>query len=218
MYRRKIDNHVVVRRRMCESLARGGIYSSAVLDAMLKVPRHLFVSEALRYRAYEDTSLPIGFSQTISKPSTVAKMLQSLNLCGDERVLEIGTGSGYQSAVLAEMVAQVVSTERVEHLFKRAQELLLFTLNYRNIITIHTDGFPADGLFDAIVVSAGAHILPEELFSLLADGGTMVIPIGGEREHRITRFMKKNGRIVEDDLGEALFVPLIRGGSAAVQE
>ncbi len=212
MYHNAIDNFRIARQRMAEDLAAGGAaYSRAVLSAMGSVPRHLFVSEALRYRAYEDTSLPIGFSQTISKPSTVAKMLQSLGLCGDERVLEIGTGSGYQSALLAELSSHVVSMERIEGLYKKARWILLMEMNYRNITLMHHEDFSQlDDAFDAIIVSAGAVTLPAELFSLLRDGGILVIPVAKGGSHSIMRYVKKgNGRIIEDDLGSTRFVPLV---------
>lgn len=188
----------------------GAVFSRALLGAMERVPRHRFVSEALRYRAYEDCSLPIGYGQTISRPSTVARMLQALSLSGVERVLEIGAGSGYQTALLAEMAGEVHARERIEGLCRRARELLS-GMRYRNIRLVH--GEELDGIgdsFDAIVVAAGAPFMPEALLGALAPGGVLVIPIGNEGEHSIKRFMKKaDGRVIEDDLGDARFVPLV---------
>ena len=178
---------------------------------MERVPRHQFVSEALRYRAYEDISLPIGFNQTISRPSTIARMVQALNLMGDERILEIGTGSGYQSAVIAEIVLSIVTMERIEELHKRAKDVLLFKLGYKNIKLIHCENIYEGGeLFDGIIVSAGAKIFPVELLEKLKSNGTLVIPLEKNGRHRIFRYTKKNGdRIIEDDLGDAFFVPLV---------
>lgn len=182
---------------------------------MEKVPRHLFVSEALRFRAYEDASLPIGYGQTVSRPSTVARMIQSLDLTGGEKVLEIGTGSGYQSALLAEMAEAVVTVERIEELYRRAREILLMRMNYKNITLRHTGRFEGvDGTFDAIIVSAGASVLPVELFALLVDRGILVIPVGNEKDQRIKRYKRCGDAVKEDDLGRALFVPLVREGTA----
>lgn len=191
-------------------LTQKGIYSSSVLEAMLNVPREFFVSEALRYRAYDDISLPIGFGQTISKPSVIAKMVQCLALCGDERVLEIGTGSGYQSAVISELARNVTTIERIRELSNRARNTLL-KLNYNNITLLCGENFEGtDGLYDRIIVAAGAEILPSELFSKLVDGGMLVIPIGDGSGHRIKKFIKKDvDNIIEEEIGTATFVPLI---------
>lgn len=212
MHPRDVDNYKIARARMVARLIDNEkIYSGALLEAMSKVPRHLFVSEALRYNSYEDTSLPIGYNQTISKPSTVAKMVQALNLDGSERVLEIGCGSGYQAAVIAEIASQVVTIERIEDLFRRARETLLFSINYKNISVMHKDDFSdISGNFDAIIVAAGASMLPENLFTKLCDNGRLVIPIGSGRDYIIKRYIKKaNDKIIEDDLGNTAFVPLV---------
>ncbi|MDY6969815.1 MAG: protein-L-isoaspartate(D-aspartate) O-methyltransferase [Spirochaetota bacterium] len=212
MCHREIDSFVLTRNKMVRDLKdRYGIYSRNLLDIMEKTPRHLFISEALRYRAYKDTSLPIGFNQTISKPSTIARMVQSLNLTGDEMVLEIGTGSGYQSAIIAQLVNHLTTTERIKELHQRARELLLFNLGFNNIKMIHEENFLGiDDLFDAIIISAGAGSLPVQLFDKLVDNGVLVTPVEKHGEHRIMRYIKKSdNRIIEDDLGQAIFVPLV---------
>ncbi|MCP4137752.1 MAG: protein-L-isoaspartate(D-aspartate) O-methyltransferase [bacterium] len=217
VYIRKMPNDSMeyTRRGMVEDLARKGVYSSTVLDAIFALPRQLFVSEALRYRAYDDTSLPIGFGQTISKPSVIAKMVQALGLTGTERVLEIGTGSGYQTALLASLCKSLVSMERIEALYLRARNVLL-SLNYPNITLLHNDDFnETEGAFDAIIVAAGAEILPMDIFAKLNTGGVLVIPVGSSTGHLIKRFIKKNDdTFIEEDIGEALFVPYIVGESA----
>jgi len=204
-------NMEYIRHNMVNELRKMGIMSGTLLEAMSRVPRELFVSEALRYRAYNDTSLPIGFGQTVSKPSVIARMIQALHLTGDERVLEIGTGSGYQSAVLAELAAHVVSIERIGDLSRRARDVL-FSLRYKNVTLLHTDNFhETEGLFNGIIVAAGADILPDEIFSRLVNGGTLIIPLENERGHTITRYVKKDdNRILQEVIGEAEFVPLIR--------
>lgn len=206
----------MARSRMVAALASSGaVFSRTVLGAMERVPRHIFVSEALRYRAYEDCSLPIGFGQTISRPSTVARMLQALSLSGVERVLEIGAGSGYQTALLAEIAGEVHARERIDGLFSRARDLLLFRMRYGNVRLVHGEDLgDITGSFDAIVVAAGAPFMPESLLRALAPGGSLVIPIGNGTDHSIKRYLKKaGGRIIEDDLGDALFVPLVCGPS-----
>jgi len=202
-------------QRLISTLVKKGISSSSVLDAIASVPRHLFVSEALRFHAYEDISLPIGHGQTISKPSVIAKMVQSLELTGDERVLEIGTGSGYQSAILAQLAGYLVSMERIEELAKRARSLLI-GLGYNNIRFIHSGDFnEAEGLFNTVIVAAGADILPVSLFGKIIPGGRLIIPVGNQRGHRIKKFIvKQNGVVIEEDLGEATFVPYVAGETA----
>lgn len=193
-------------------LAAKGICSEKVLRAFQTVPRHLFISEALRFRAYEDTSLPIGFGQTMSRPSTVARVIQGLNLTGRERVFEVGTGSGYQTAVLAELAPSVVTVEIVEELFQRARDVLLFTLGYRNIQAYRSCDYSGKRAeFDAIVVSACADKIPEEYLEMLAPGGVMMIPVRSGAGQVIKRIVKdRSGRMHEEKFGEALFVPLVQ--------
>lgn len=204
-----------VQESLISALKKKGISSSSVLQAMAGVPRHLFVSEALRFHAYNDISLPIGHGQTISKPSVIAKMVQSLDLTGDERVLEIGTGSGYQSAILSRLAGSLVTMERIEELANRARGLL-FGLGYRNIQFLHSGDFnEVKGVFDAVIVAAGADILPVSLFGKIVPGGRLIIPVGSRRGHRIKKFIvKQTGVVVEEDIGEATFVPYIIGETA----
>lgn len=211
MYLNEIDNYALARERMIHVLrTRYGLQSRNVLQAMSSVPRHLFISEALRYRAYENISLPIGCNQTISKPSTIALMVQALELTGHERVLEIGTGSGYQSAIIAQLADRLVTSERIRELFQRARDTLLITLKYRNVLLWNNGNFRTiEGPFDAIIVAAGADILPTELFDKLKADGRLIIPLGNGGRQVIKRYIKKAGnKIDEEDLGEARFVPL----------
>jgi protein-L-isoaspartate(D-aspartate) O-methyltransferase len=204
-----------IRKGMIAALREKGIYSGAVLEAMASVPRHLFVSEALRYRAYDDVSLPIGHGQTVSKPSVIAKMVQALELTGDERVLEIGTGSGYQSAVISLLAGSLTTVERIGELFDRARSVL-FALRYANVRCIHSADFnDAEGEFDAVIVSAGIDIVPRALLCKAARRGRVVVPVSGGGVHRIKKFIvKESGPVVEEDIGEAVFVPYIPAESA----
>lgn len=208
----KNDEFVLARKRLIEKLMSDeAFYSSKVLQAMGVAPRQLFISEALHYRAYHDTSLPIGFNQTISKPSTIAKMITSLDLHGNEHVLEIGTGTGYQSSILAKLAAHVTTTERIAELYERACKTLIDMLEYRNLNIIHNEDFNSlEGDFDAIIVAAGADVLPEDLIKKLRTGGRMVIPVGAAGRQRIKRYtFMSTADIIEDTIGPAEFVPLI---------
>ena len=216
MYRHnKNDTMTYIREDMVRNLAARGVASSTVLEAVMRTPRHLFVSEALRYRAYHDTSLPIGFGQTISKPSVIARMVQGLALTGRERVLEIGTGSGYQTAILAQLCASVVTLERIRELSMRARSAVV-SFGFTNINFLATDNFnDAAGLFDAVVVAAGADILPARLLEKVNPGGILIIPVGAEGDHQIMKYIKRHdGSCIEERIGEATFVPLIIGNRA----
>ncbi len=208
------DGMGYIRRSMLERLRSAGISSGSVLSAMETVPRHLFLSEALRFRAYDDASLPIGYGQTLSRPFTIALMVQALNLTGEERVLEVGTGSGYQTALLGLLASRVTSLERIRELSMRARTLL-FRTGYSNCTLVHSDDFSSvEGEFDAVVVSAGANLFPGELYDKLLPGGRLVIPLYSDGTHVITRHVKrKSGEIMTEELGEATFVPLMRSGS-----
>ena len=207
-----------IQQGLIATMKQKGIYSGTLLEAMSAVPRHLFVSEALRFRAYDDISLPIGFGQTVSKPSVIAKMVQALELTGEERVLEIGTGSGYQSAIISLMAKSLVTMERIEELFNRARNIL-YRLQYTNVRCIHTDDFnDADGAYDAVIVSAGTDAIPATLFRKVSTGGTLIIPVGSRSGHRIKKFIKKDsGAAIEEDIGEAVFVPYISSESACMR-
>ena len=188
-----------------------GITDSFVLDAMGKVPRHLFVSEALRDTAYGDFPLPIGEGQTISQPYIIAEMTQALQLKGDERILEIGTGSGYQAAVLAEIVFKVYTIERNNVLFLRTRKLF-DKLKYHNIVAKYSDGtqgWKQESPFDAIIVTAGGQHIPTPLIDQLAIGGRLVMPVGGLSCQELIKLEKSRDGIITQNLGGCRFVKLI---------
>jgi len=202
------------RRLMVDSQLRDrGISDTRVLDAMLRVPRHEFVSEANRAQAYEDHPLPIGDSQTISQPYIVALMLESLQVTPNDKVLEVGTGSGYAAALLAELAAEVFSIERHVSLAESARNLLS-TLGYRNFHVIIGDGvlgLPDSAPFDAILVSAAALHLPPALPAQLRDGGRMIIPIGSSDSQQLQFIRMVNGQAVTSLRELVRFVPLVPG-------
>lgn len=183
-----------------------------VLAAMRRVPRHLFVSEALRHKAYEDYPLPIGEQQTISQPFIVAEMTQALEITANDRVLEIGTGSGYQAAVLAEIAYRVYTIERLYPLYRRARKLF-DDLQYHNIVTRYGDGtkgWKEEGPFDAIIVTAGAPRIPTILLSQLAAGGRMVLPVGNQYTQDLVKIITdERGAWHQASLGGCRFVKLI---------
>jgi protein-L-isoaspartate(D-aspartate) O-methyltransferase len=188
-----------------------GISDSRVLAAFRKVPRHLFVSEALMDQAYGDFPLPIGEQQTISQPFIVAEMTQALNLRKDDRVLEIGTGSGYQSSILAEIVFRVYTIERIYPLYVKARKLF-DKLRYHNIVTKYSDGtsgWPDESPFDAIIVTAGAPEIPETLIKQLSIGGRMVIPVGNQFSQDLIKVYKDNQGVHTTNLGGCRFVKLV---------
>jgi protein-L-isoaspartate(D-aspartate) O-methyltransferase len=205
------------RLRMVERLREKGIEDERVLAAMAAVPRHLFVDEALASRAYEDTALPIGFSQTISQPYVVARMIESL--IGDNgvpaKVLEIGTGCGYQAAVLAQLAREVYSVERIAALLERARSNLR-SLRLSNLRLTHGDGnfgLEQAAPFDAIVVAAAAREVPQALLRQLARGGRMVLPVkaGSRGAQRLALYQRGARGFIETELDEVLFVPLQTG-------
>ena len=190
-----------------------GIVDERVLSAMSRVPRHLFAPEQYRAQAYEDHPLPIPEGQTISQPYIVALMLEALTLSPADKVLEIGTGSGYVTALLSEMVAQVVSIERHAPLADSARSLLA-ELGYGNVRVVVGDGsrgFPESAPYDAILVSAAAPELPQELVDQLADGGRMIIPVGREESQQLQFIYRENGEIRTRLRELCRFVPLISG-------
>ncbi|HWP59317.1 MAG TPA: protein-L-isoaspartate(D-aspartate) O-methyltransferase [Candidatus Acidoferrales bacterium] len=198
-------------RMIREQLVQRGIHDHRVLGAMRKVPRHLFVEPSMQNQAYDDCPLPIGQNQTISQPYMVALMAQSLELKGSEKVLEIGTGSGYEAAVLAELCAQVVSVERLEELAARARERLE-RLGYKNIVITVGDGTlgcETHAPYDDIVVSAASPCIPRPLLSQLKPDGRLVLPMGEEELQTLVRIRKKGESLEEDYLGECRFVKLI---------
>jgi protein-L-isoaspartate(D-aspartate) O-methyltransferase len=188
-----------------------GIRDPLVLSAFRTVPRHLFVSEALRDQAYGDYPLPIGEQQTISQPYIVAEMTQALEIDRNDRVLEIGTGSGYQAAILAQIVYRVYTIERRRSLYMQARNLF-DKLNYHNIVTKYADGtkgWQAESPFDAIVVTAGAPEVPEVLLDQLADGGHLVVPVGNQHTQELIRICRSKGKIQQTNLGGCRFVKLV---------
>ncbi|NOX33653.1 MAG: protein-L-isoaspartate(D-aspartate) O-methyltransferase [Deltaproteobacteria bacterium] len=188
-----------------------GVTDPLVLRAMNKVARHLFVSEALVDSAYGDFPLPIGEGQTISQPYIIAEMTQSLGLKGHERVLEIGTGSGYQAAVLAQIAYKVYTIERNNTLFLQTRKLF-DTLKYHNIVTRYSDGtqgWKQESPFDAIIVTAGGQKIPGPLIEQLATGGRLVMPVGGNFSQELIRLEKTEDGIKTANLGGCRFVKLI---------
>jgi len=188
-----------------------GITDFSVLGSMRRVPRHLFVSEALRDQAYGDFPLPIGEQQTISQPYIVAEMTQALALKKDDRVLEIGTGSGYQAAILSEIVFRVYTIERIYSLYVKARQLF-DTLRYHNIVTKYSDGttgWSDESPFDAIIVTAGAPQLPEILVNQLAVGGRMVVPVGNQHSQELVKIVKHDTGVNKTYLGGCRFVKLV---------
>ena len=200
------------RRKMVEEQILGrGIKDLSVMEVLSRVPRHLFINSSLQHRAYGDCPLPIGENQTISQPYIVALMTQVLDLKGGERVLEIGTGSGYQTAILAELASHVFTIERVKPLVKKTKELLE-GLKYKNIIFKTFDGtygWRDQSPFDAILISAATPSIPKSLIEQLADKGRLVAPVG-ERESQDLIVLNKNGnKVMERKIGSCKFVPLI---------
>jgi protein-L-isoaspartate(D-aspartate) O-methyltransferase len=206
------DRYERERERMVEEqLARRGITDTRVLDAMRRVPRHLFVEEALRERAYGDHPLPIGEQQTISQPYIVGLMTSLLALTGTEKVLEIGTGSGYQTAVLARLARRICSIERLPSLAMRARALLE-ELGYTNVwirVANGALGWPDEAPFDRILVAAGGPSVPPPLFEQLAEGGRMVLPIGDPASQTLTLVEKAGGAMRTTPYGDCMFVKLV---------
>jgi len=214
-----IDDERARLKMVDEQIAARGIKDRRVLSAMGRVPRHLFVEEALRDSAYGDHALPIGEQQTISQPYMVALMTETLALKGSERVLEIGTGSGYQTAVLAELAAQVYSIERIDSLAAKARRLLA-SLGYRNVqikVFDGTYGWKEVAPFDAILVTAGSPEIPMPLTEQLKEGGRMVIPVGERTTQVLKKVTKTSAGIEVTALTGCVFVPLI-GGHGWIKE
>ncbi len=186
-----------------------------VLEAMRAVPRERFVPFELRYEAYEDSALPIGHRQTISQPLIVGMMSEALDLTGSERVLEIGTGSGYQAAILARLAAEVVSVEVVDELREQAEQTLT-DLGITNVRCLPAPedmlGAPEHGPYDAIIVTAAAPSVPSSLVEQLRDGGRIVIPVGTREAQELLALTKHGGRLERRSLGPCRFVPLVGPG------
>jgi len=199
------------RRRLVEALREKGIADLSVLRAFEQTPRHLFVPTGVRHRAYEDSALPIGNGQTISQPSIHARYLEILRLTGREKVLEVGTGSGYQTVLLAHLAAQVFSIERIAPLMQSARESIARS-GVRNVSLLTGDGtlgWREYAPYDAILVSAGSPTIPQPLVDQLAEGGRMLIPLGGQDVQTLVVLTRKQGTIVREDMLPVRFVPLL---------
>ncbi|WP_252738065.1 protein-L-isoaspartate(D-aspartate) O-methyltransferase [Marinobacter salexigens] len=200
------------RMRLVQRLKESGIESDWVLEVMGEVPRHIFLDEALSHRAYEDTALPIGYGQTLSQPYIVARMTELLLRHQPARVLELGTGSGYQTAVLSQLFDQIYSVERIKPLQDRARDRLR-QLSIRNVMLKHADGgmgWPERGPFDGIIVTAAPMEVPAELLEQLADGGVLVAPVGEERQV-LVEVIRNGDKFDRRELEPVRFVPLLGG-------
>jgi protein-L-isoaspartate(D-aspartate) O-methyltransferase len=205
------DGYGGYRARLVETLQRKGIRDLAVLRAVRLVPRHLFVPESVRHRAYDDAALPIGSSQTISQPWVQARYLELLALSGRERVLEIGTGSGYQTALLAMLCDAVFSVERIAGLAQRARETLA-AADVRNVTVLVGDGtlgWRPFAPYDAILVAAASHEIPGPLVEQLAPGGRMVIPLGDRANQTLTLVRREGDQLRTTTVADVRFVPLL---------
>lgn len=206
MHDRAHEREVMV----AEQLAARGIQSRRVLDAMRAVPRHSFVPPEGAAMAYEDRPLPIGLGQTISQPYMVASMTELLDLAPTDRVLEIGTGSGYQAAVLAELCAEVVTIERQPALYEQAREILS-ELGYTNIKLLCADGtmgYAPGAPYDAIIVTAGSPRIPPLLLEQLAEGGRLVCPVGTRHQQRLMKVTRQGNELIDEVHTTCIFVPL----------
>ncbi|MFW5775269.1 MAG: protein-L-isoaspartate(D-aspartate) O-methyltransferase [Chitinivibrionales bacterium] len=199
----------------CESLVKKlrtkGIRDTRVLDAFRKIPRHRFVDGAMYAQAYDDNALPIGLGQAISQPYVVALMTEMLALKKDEKILEIGTGSGFQAAVLAQFSRRVYTIERHRELGERARKLLR-ELGYANItfkVGDGTLGWPGHAPFDKIIVTAGAPVVPESLIKQLADGGRLIVPTGERESQRLEIYDRHGSKVIKSIENEVVFVPLV---------
>ncbi|MBN6111358.1 protein-L-isoaspartate(D-aspartate) O-methyltransferase [Xanthomonas sp. GW] len=202
-----------VRDRLVERLRESGIRDEAVLNAVRTVPRHLFIDEALASRAYEDTALPIGHGQTISQPWVVARMTETVLEAAPKKVLEVGTGSGYQAAILAALGLEVYTVERIGDLLRQARKRLRqLGMNVRSKHDDGRIGWAEHGPYDAIVVTAAAPALVDALVEQLAPGGCLVAPVGGPSSQSLVRLRRDaEGRIEQDILAPVTFVPLLSG-------
>jgi protein-L-isoaspartate(D-aspartate) O-methyltransferase len=202
--------HRGLRNQLVKKLRLKGILDEKVLAAIAKVPRHVFFDGALLTHAYEDKAFPIGEGQTISQPYTVAFQTEKLQIKQGDKVLEVGTGSGYQAAILLEMGAKVYTIEYNRNLFEKTKEILPI-LGYKPYF-LHGDGskgVPAKAPFDKIIVTAGAPVIPEALIQQLAEGGIMIIPVGNQEKQKMLRIIKKNGNLLKDEFDNFAFVPLL---------
>ena len=199
------------RQKMVDYLVEQGIQDPSVLRAFLEIPRHLFVEEALREKAYGVHALPIGFRQTISQPSVAALMTEMLQIKPEDRVLEVGTGSGYQAAILSRLAGEVITLERIPQLARRARQAL-HALGMANVQVKVCDGSLGLGegeLFDAILVTAAAPEVPGPLLAHLGEGGRMVIPVGAGGRQTLYRIIRERGQLRQEEKGNCAFVKLV---------
>ena len=199
------------RRRLIDELRDKGIKDMAVLRALDLTPRHQFVPSGVRHRAYEDVPLPIGSGQTISQPWVHAIYLQTLALQGDEKVLEIGTGSGYQTVLLAHLCRHVYSIERIRALIETARDAIT-ECGVRNVSLMVGDGtlgWPENAPYDAILVSAGSPEVPRPLMAQLAEGGRLIVPVGGREDQRLLEITRRGEKFEQRELSAVRFVPLV---------
>ena len=201
------------RERLVQRLLEKGINNPHVLEAIRSLPRHIFVDEALSSRAYEDTALPIGFGQTISQPYVVARMTEAVLAVAPDKVLEIGSGCGYQTAVLASLIPQLFSIERIGGLYEKARRNLS-SLKLGNVRLRHGDGYQgwaAQAPFDAILVTAAPPQIPEALLQQLADGGRLIIPVGGNGQQQLLSIYRNGNEFRQEVLEMVSFVPMLSG-------
>lgn len=203
--------HQGLRNQLVDLLAKKGIHDNRVLQAMKMIPRHLFLESSFEDFAYQDTAFPIGAGQTISQPYTVAFQSQLLEIKTDDKILEIGTGSGYQTAVLCKMGAKVFTIERQNELYRKTSALLP-KLGYRPRVMMFGDGYkglPADAPFDGIIVTAGAPFIPKPLMAQLKVGGRLVIPVGEDKQIMTLLIRKTETHFEQHELGDFRFVPML---------
>jgi protein-L-isoaspartate(D-aspartate) O-methyltransferase len=202
-----------LRQKLVKKLVEKGIRDEAVLAAIGKVPRHVFFENALLQHAYQDKAFPIGEGQTISQPYTVAFQTEKLAIRPGDRVLEIGTGSGYQACVLLELGATVYTIEYNRKLFERTRDFLP-QLGYRPFFVFGdgSKGLPAKAPFHKIIVTAGAPVVPQALTDQLAEGGILIIPVGDRQKQSMLRIRKKNGQLMKEEFDNFAFVPLLGEG------
>jgi len=206
-----LDYHLTREKMVKTQLIPRGINDKRVLEAMGKIPRNRFIEDALKGEAYNDHPLPIGHKQTISQPYIVALMTEALELTGNERTLEIGTGSGYQTAILAELSEKVYTVERIRSLLVKSRNILA-ELGYNNILFKAFDGtlgWKEYEPYDAIMVTAGAPNVPQPLLEQLSEGGRLIIPVGNRFSQELIKMTKKRGRYIQKNLGGCRFVDLI---------
>ena len=204
---------IQIRDKFINKLKQQGISNLSVLNIMGLIPRHIFVEEALKNRAYDNDALPIGFSQTISSPYIVGKMTQLIIEDNMEKVLEIGTGCGYQTAILASLFKQVTTIERIKPLYEKSK-IILKNLNFKNIKNIYGDGyegFLSNAPFDAIIMTASPKEIPEKLVQQLKPNGRMIIPLNENGSQKLFRIKNTKNGILKKEVDDVLFVPMLKG-------